>query len=373
MRGNSPTVQKKTVGVEKGAKVPDIKITNCHVHLFTTDHVPNGYAGGLIRLVKVNLIRRPLAWILRRRTLRWIFGEKPGRVARFAEIADQEDQGGVFEAVEGYYPSETRFVVLPMDMKQMGYGDPDEDLPAQHDALARLAAAKPGRVLPFAAVDPRRPDAFAELRRCVEEHGFRGVKLYPPLGYAPTDPRLKDVYKYCVDKNLPVLSHCSRGGVREKGMKDDRQADLAGPAAFLPVLEEHKDLRVCLAHFGGWSDWKEYLNKTRRSSIEPRAAFRTRNWLAHILDLLRSGKYPNLWTDISYTAFEIEKNIPALDVFLNDEKVASRVLFGSDFYMTEMEETSERRVSIELRHRLRDEKFRQIAETNPAIWLGETS
>ena len=88
-----------------------------------------------------------------------------------------------------------------------------------------------------------------------------------------------------------------------------------------------------------------------------------------ILDMLRSGDYPNLWTDISYTLFQFTQNVPALDVFMNDEKVASRVLFGSDYYMTEKEEDSERRVSFEIRHGLGEDKFRLIAETNPEAYL----
>ena len=61
-----------------------------------------------------------------------------------------------------------------------------------------------------------------------------------------------------------------------------------------------------------------------------------------ILDMLRGGNYPNLYTDISYTIFYFEQNAPALKVLLEDAHVRSRVLFGSDFYMSEQRKLRER-------------------------------
>ena len=87
--------------------------------------------------------------------------------------------------------------------------------------------------------------------------------------------------------------------------------------------------------------------------------------------MILSGKFPNLWTDISYTLFEFEQNIPFLRRFLQDPGLARRVLFGSDYYMTRQEVLSERAICFRLREALGDPLFRQIAEINPAIWLGE--
>ena len=47
------------------------------------------------------------------------------------------------------------------------------------------------------------------------------------------------------------------------------------------------------------------------------------------------------------------------------------MLFGSDAYMVELEALTEREVSIELRAALGEELFAQIAEVNPARYLGE--
>ena len=90
--------------------------------------------------------------------------------------------------------------------------------------------------------------------------------------------------------------------------------------------------------------------------------------------MIGSGDWPGLWTDISYTLFQFDDYIPFLRLFLLDDGPAdcgARVLFGSDFYMTRQEELSEKAVCFRLRNALGEEVFRQIAETNPRVWLGE--
>lgn len=344
----------------------DFTITNCHIHLFNIEHVPQNFLPfGLMRLLRNPHVQRPLIRALRAGA----WGRMGRRAARFAEVGGQRTQQEIFEVVSGYYPRGTRFVVLPMDMAFMKRGAPPKDIEAQHDELADLASKSDGAIIPFAAIDPRNPRALDELKRC-RDMGFRGVKIYPPLGYPPShEVLLKHIYPFCIENNLPVMGHCSRGGVRERDLSDQMQAQLAGPTAYRDVLKAFPELRVCLAHFGGNQDWNDYLGPPHRSPGKERDEFRRENWLAQILDMIRGGEYPNLWTDISYTAFDFEQNVPALSVFMSDHTVLNRVLFGSDFYMTEASGVSERRVAIELRHGIGDEKFRAISNVNPPRYL----
>ncbi|MEO1275690.1 MAG: amidohydrolase family protein [Pseudomonadota bacterium] len=341
-------------------------IVNCHTHVFTLDCIPDG----ILPTPLMSLLRK--GWLRRhfvRKFESGMFGENLQRAMRFARITGDLSQRQVFDVVAGYYPEDTRFVVLPMDMAIMAGGEAPTTLKQQHDELAEIAKETGGKAMPFCAVDPRREGVLDELKRCHQEHGFHGVKLYPPLGFKPWDPVLRDqIYPYCVDNNLPVMTHCSRGGLRQKGMSDSDQAAVTGPIAFQDILHDFPELRICLAHFGGEADWNDYLGKPHPGPLgQPR--FRGENWLTCILDWLRQEKFPNLWTDVSYTMFNTTQNIPALNVFLQDELVAKRVLFGSDYYMAEIEAKSERQVSIELRHGIGDALFHRIAVANPVEWL----
>ncbi len=100
----------------------DIRITNCHVHLFTVDHAPKGFAPfGL-----GDILRKPATWWGIRRGLHLASSiegwEAGGWLARFASYAKANSQRENFYALSKYYTTGTRFVVLPMDMAYMGLG-----------------------------------------------------------------------------------------------------------------------------------------------------------------------------------------------------------------------------------------------------------
>ena len=354
----------------------DIDITNVHVHSFTRRHIPRDYPNWLLaRLQHVTPLIRLIAWSARRLGAQE-FAERVDRLIRFKREADSARQEQIIERVMRQYPGSTRFVVLPMDMEPMGYGPVAESIEDQHDDLARIAGEDKfnGRIIPFATIHAGRPDAAAEVSRCINDLGFKGLKLYPRMGFSPTESVLmQDIYPLLQSKGLPVMTHCSRGGVIGRTVTPARGDRYTEPDAYVDVLDGFPELRICLAHFGGMRDWRDYIEHGYDPD-DPEA--RRRNWQMRIRQMIGSGNYPNLWTDISYTLFHFEDYAPFLRLFLMGDDPASerlrrRVLFGSDYYMTRQEELSERAVCVRLRNVLGEEVFRQIADTNPKVWLGE--
>jgi predicted TIM-barrel fold metal-dependent hydrolase len=140
------------------------------------------------------------------------------------ETTHKKSQKEVFGLVRGYYPKGTRFIVLPMDMTHMGRGRPARTIDQQHSELIRLRECYPEAIL-FAAVDPRRLDVDKTIE-FLESHQFRGIKLYPPLGYHPNDPTLEPLYSFAEDRGLAVMTHCSRpAGVQYRGKISYAHAD----------------------------------------------------------------------------------------------------------------------------------------------------
>ena len=347
---------------------PHTRIVNCHIHTFTTDHSPLYFPHRIVAIFRL------MPFLVR--ALRWLFGWLPwdnaydflARMENFHRTGSRANQADVFREVRHYYPSDTRFVVLPMDMELIGQGPVNKPLRSQHDELAELRDRYPDNVIPFATVFPDRPEAMEEFRRCVEALGFCGLKLYTKLGFAPDHPMLMEqAYPYCVAHDLPVMAHCSRGGVYGKGWTPEMRDAVTEPRAWRGVLEQFPDLRVCLAHFGGDTDWRDYI----KTGFDPeRPEQKHNNWVWQICDMITSGDYGNLYTDISYTMFKFADYAPLLRLFLEDEAIRDRVLFGSDFYMTRQEHLSEKEVSIRLRDALGEARFHQIAEVNPERYLG---
>ena len=364
-------------------------IYNCHIHTFTASHLPVHFPPRWLKfLMRVRFLRKILIYVAARigMLLRLIAVVLPleslsnsmltletlKRYERFFGTGMNNSQEQVFSNICCQYPEKSRFVVLPMDMEYMGAGLPETSYRAQLDELDGLHKANPETIIPFFAADPRRPGVVELFREFIEEHGFKGVKIYPNLGYFPYAPKLREIYAICEQKGIPVLAHCSPGGISLRGISKEEAQAFAHPANYQNLLTEFPRLNFCLAHFGGNQEWEKSI--TGKSPRDGEDA----SWLTVILEMLASGKYPNLYTDVSYTLFCENPSyrpftyIDYLKVMLVDKNVHTHVLFGSDFYMVEQERVSEKEVSIALRSRLGEETYFQIANENPKRFLYET-
>lgn len=356
--------------------------TNCHAHTFTSAHTPDHFLPWPSDLlIRFKFVRTLLSWAAR------VFDkDRKGALGRYAQIIETsygKTQAEIFEVLRDYYPGGTRFVVLPMDMTHMNAGSVDESIDLQHEQVAALRDANQGIVVPFAAVDPRDPDIVSKTIDRLENHGFCGIKLYPPTGYHPFDTRLHPLYAYANDHEIPLLSHCSPpASVKYRGdptpqMRldpENNNAPRAGdtedllkyftrPDAFLPLLDTYPKIRVCLAHFGGAGHWDDFL---QHQADDPNVD----NWFKRIRNLLRDGTYPNLWTDIAYTLFADDEYVYLLKVLLTDDNIRAHVLFGSDFYVVRNADLEERRRAVRIRAVLGEDVWKTIAEDNPTAFLG---
>jgi hypothetical protein len=124
----------------------------------------------------------------------------------------------------------------------------------QHDEVARFASANSGRVFGMANPCPHLPDDLyrEEVKRCVRELGFVGVKLNTNahsvgVGLAPG----RRVFSVASDLGLPVMIHTGLG------------VPWALPSAVQPLAREYNDLRIVLAHSGGMMFASEALEVAR--------------------------------------------------------------------------------------------------------------
>ncbi|OEC50242.1 MULTISPECIES: amidohydrolase family protein [unclassified Aeromonas] len=346
--------------------MPNKTIYNCHNHIFTHENIPDGYFPFF--LVKAARIP-PLQWMLKnamKAIVPFTENDKAHRYAAFINATYRKSQEENLQVLVSYYPLGTKFIILPMDMGFMGAGKVIEDIDQQHAELSRLSKNELYRdiLIPFAHIEPRRPNVLGRLKKLVEEDGFRGVKIYPTLGYRPDhDVLMNEIYPYMTEKNIPLLAHCSPGSVNSKDMPIEEARALADPYHYKRVLKAFPKLRICLGHFGGVSEWRRHLNEGRNINNP--------TWLTKIVEMMESGEYENLYADISYTIFNFQENVPLLKILLENPAIQQKVLFGSDFYMVESEKYSEKKLSTELRFALGEHLFWKIANENPIDYLSE--
>lgn len=159
------------------------------------------------------------------------------------------------------------------------------------------------KLIPFCSVSPtmkgRSPVEELEMRL---KWGLRGVKVHPiAQGFAPDDARMRPVYQWLVDHNLPLTTHTGVNIVK------DEHTGLAHPDRWLGVLAEFPRLRLTLAHMGG-GFWEDTLRLCRQ--------------YPHVL----------LDTAISICGLRFEDGLDdAQAVEMIRAVGAERVMFGSDY------------------------------------------
>jgi uncharacterized protein len=346
----------------------DRVIYNCHTHVFTAKQVPPralplGLVGALNNPQSAKFLSallrglNPILNVLFRN-----FGTSQqfgmlNRLAAFLELSDATSAAQVFERLADQYPKSTRFVLLALDMDFMNAGAAREDYLQQLAELSALKSTVGDQVLPFVCADPRRDNIASIVKEHIEQKGFVGIKLYPALGFFPWDERFNEMYAWAEEHQIPIITHCSKGGIAMKGEPNPQQ--FTHPLEYLKVLAKFPALKICLAHFGGSGEWSNYLLKRRHLPTDERT------WVGHVINLMY--EHPSVYTDISYTVSDRE-HLPMLKVLVNDPKLRERILFGSDYFVVRQEAT-EREFSIRLRGSVGEEDFFQMANTNPRVFL----
>ena len=353
-------------------------IYNCHLHTFKDVDIPEQF----LPLHIVRLLANNKAFAIIGKILNNInpFSDDDvfDRYVKFVEIGKLGSQQKIFEECKKYYPENTKFAVLSMDMKYMGAGKVPRDFHLQIEELANLSK-KYSEVIPFLHVDPRRESIFDILKNAVENQGFKGVKIYPTIGYFPYDERLYPVYSYCEQHNIPIITHCSpnnptffKGSDKELQIllskskvpidfqcktRKELCANFTNPKNWIYVMNDFPSIKICAAHFGSDYYWEKYLKKPENQN----------NWLVIIKELIE--QYPNFYTDISFTLNE-KRFFPILKSILENDKINNKVLFGTDYYMLETK-ADENRFLNDLKSYIGEDLFSLIATKTPSEFFNE--
>lgn len=339
---------------------------DAHMHAFTYKNIPEDF----LQYDKwlIGTLRRAAVGLLRPTFMKSIEADSPLRLVK--RLLRR-----YFSSPYHHYGIEDTFLILlMMDMERGIGGRIREPFHEQVDEVCRTLKEVELKyrghefqgekhLLPFLAIDPHNPDVFKYfLSAFIKEYNttpsksldhsapFQGVKVYPALGYAPHHPTLMEIFEICEEKRIPVTTHT--GGYRthpsydavdadyrkktDTGWEDkSKRLNLKGIEAkkfarfFLDpthwkdqVLSQFPNLKLNLAHFGNNEEWRKYRDN------EHSVVHRTLNTI---------HAYDKVYADLSYTFYN-KRNLEEIYQLMDtDEQIHARVLYGSDFYLCEVE------------------------------------
>jgi predicted TIM-barrel fold metal-dependent hydrolase len=175
--------------------------------------------------------------------------------------------------------------------------------PIPNEEIAEAAASNSDVLIPFASVDPARPDAVERARRLISGHGVRGFKFHPNLqAFFPNDRAAYPLYEVIAEAGLPALFHSGHSGIGT-GVPGGGGFRLkySNPMCLDDVAADFPDLQVVLAHPSfPWQD--EAISVCLHKE--------------------------NVWIDLSGWS---PKYFPPKLVQYANTQLRTKVLFGSDF------------------------------------------
>ena len=145
-----------------------------------------------------------------------------------------------------------KVMIMPIDWGLVrGFqGSSSMDIWDQHTLHAEVVAKNPDRMVAFACLDPRRPNAVELLQRAVSELGMVGLKIHPAAGFFPNDPVVYPMYRKALDLGLPVMVHT---GPEPKPLYSRH----CQPIYLDDVAAEFPELTIIMAHAGLSAWWQE--------------------------------------------------------------------------------------------------------------------
>lgn len=169
-----------------------------------------------------------------------------------------------------------------------------------NDEVAGWVGEAPGRLAGIASVDLRTPmAAVRELRRRVQEDGFKGLRVLPWLWETPpTDRRFYPLYAACVELGVPFCTQVGHTGPL-------RPSEPGRPIPYIDqVALDFPELTIVCGHIG--YPWTEEMVAVAR-------------------------KHENVVIDTS--AYTTKRLPPELISYLKSHSGRRKVLFGSNYPM----------------------------------------
>jgi predicted TIM-barrel fold metal-dependent hydrolase len=169
-----------------------------------------------------------------------------------------------------------------------------------NDDVAGWVTAHPDRFAGLTAVDLAKPmEAVRELRRCVTELGFKGLRVVPWLWNAPpTDRRYYPLYASCVELGVPFCTQVGHTGPL-------RPSETGRPIPYIDqVALDFPELVIVGGHIG--YPWTEEMVAVCR-------------------------KHPNVYIDTS--AYTTKRYPPELVNYMKTSSGSGKVLFGTNYPM----------------------------------------
>ena len=231
-------------------------------------------------------IRDPIFDSLRR----WTREEEPAEEIPVAATVRAMDEAGVAKALLSAWVAPRNVMI-------------------SNDEVAGFVAEYPDRLVGIGSVDISRPmQAVAEVRRCVEELGFKGIRVLPWLWeLPPTDRLFYPVYAACCELGVPFCTQIGHTGPL-------MPSEVGRPIYLDRVALDFPELVIVAGHIGyPWTDEAVAVATKHVNVYIDTSAWTVRRYPAQLVDYLRGNGARKVLFGSNYPMIAPAKALEGLD------------------------------------------------------------
>ena len=190
-----------------------------------------------------------------------------------------------------------------------------------NDEVAAFVAESRGRLVGVGSVDISKPmAAVREIRRCVQDLGFKAIRVLPWLWEVPpTDRRFYPVYTACCELGVPFCTQIGHTGPL-------MPSEVGRPIYLDQVALDFPELSIVAGHIGyPWTDEAIAVATKHERVFIYTSAYTVRRYPAALVEYLRTNGQRKVLFGTNYPMITPAKALEGLDALGLD--AATRDLF----------------------------------------------
>jgi predicted TIM-barrel fold metal-dependent hydrolase len=194
-----------------------------------------------------------------------------------------------------------------------------------NDEVAGFVAHAPDRLVGIGSVDLAKPmAAMREVRRCVGELGFKGIRVLPWLWEVPpTDRRFYPVYAACCEAGVPFCTQIGHTGPL-------MPSEVGRPIYLDQVAIDFPELVIVAGHIGyPWTDEAIAVATKHPNVFIDTSAYTARRYPPAIVEYLRGHGRTKVLFGSNYPMIAPAKALDGLDALGLDDEARALFLAGN--------------------------------------------
>lgn len=185
-----------------------------------------------------------------------------------------------------------------------------------NDEVAEFVAAAPDRLVGIGSVDISKPmQAVAEIKRCVNELGFKGIRVLPWLWEVPpTDRRFYPVYVACAELGVPFCTQIGHTGPL-------MPSEVGRPIYLDQVALDFPELKIVAGHIGyPWTEEAIAVATKHKNVYIDTSAYTIKRYPTELVKYLKTNGKNKVLFGTNYPMIMPEKTLAGLgDLDLSEE------------------------------------------------------